>query len=348
MKIIKILFLLLSIGYNGFTQTKITATLVRNNIADNYPVTYDSLQSGGMHVYSSISARDSMPLELRKIGMFATVLTQIYQLTSGLTNNDWKLFKTKLTILDFPVYENNKDALKNNLVEGDQYRLPYNNGSNQISIVTTSTPAEPFTLIQNCLLPNSQVVITWYPKDASSLRVDWGDGTVDIFGHPRRGYFIVPSHNYLDPGEYIISIIPDDPSLTDYFDISTAISGTNNITAIYNLTTLSGLRTFKLSGNKITKFSYKIPEDFLTLNLSNNIIDNLDLTFPSNTQVAIDIQGNKLSSDNINLILSRLLVITGSGMIYTMNNQSPLAPPTGQGIIDKQTLIDRGQQVITD
>jgi hypothetical protein len=31
-----------------------------------------------------------------------------------------------------------------------------------------------------------------------------------------------------------------------------------------------------------------------------------------------------------------------------LSNQNPLAPPTGQGLIDKQTLINAGNNVITD
>jgi hypothetical protein len=31
-----------------------------------------------------------------------------------------------------------------------------------------------------------------------------------------------------------------------------------------------------------------------------------------------------------------------------LNDQTPPAPPTGQGLIDKQTLIDNNNTVITD
>ena len=90
-KIIFIAFLFLSFG--SFAQTKITATLVRNSPSDNYPVTSDSLQRGGMHVYASFAERDAIPLALRKFGMLATVNSFVFQLGAGLTNSDWVAFK---------------------------------------------------------------------------------------------------------------------------------------------------------------------------------------------------------------------------------------------------------------
>ena len=89
----KIIFIgLLLLSFGSFGQTKITAPLVRNSPADNYAVTFDSLQRGGMHVYATIAERNAIPAGLRKKGMLAAVDTIIYQLKTGLNNTDWQLF----------------------------------------------------------------------------------------------------------------------------------------------------------------------------------------------------------------------------------------------------------------
>lgn len=89
-KIIFIVFCFLSFG--AVAQTKIGATLVRNSPTDTYAITFDSLQRGGMHVYSTITERNAIPNGLRKKGMLAAVDTLIYQLKTGVTNTDWQIF----------------------------------------------------------------------------------------------------------------------------------------------------------------------------------------------------------------------------------------------------------------
>lgn len=61
-----------------------------------------------------------------------------------------------------------------------------------------------------------------------------------------------------------------------------------------------------------------------------------------------DMSGNMLSSDTVNYILAYLLSIPCMTTIIDLRNQVPVAPPTGQGIIDKATLISNGCTVITD
>jgi hypothetical protein len=61
------------------------------------------------------------------------------------------------------------------------------------------------------------------------------------------------------------------------------------------------------------------------------------------------LQNNALPSSQINTILNKMLTATPtSGKNIQLNGQTPLAPPTGQGIIDKATLISTGNSVSTD
>jgi hypothetical protein len=62
----------------------------------------------------------------------------------------------------------------------------------------------------------------------------------------------------------------------------------------------------------------------------------------------IEIYVNQLSSTQINKVLNDLVNNGLNGGFLNTVNQTPPAPPTGQGIIDKATLISRGWTVGTD
>jgi hypothetical protein len=64
---------------------------------------------------------------------------------------------------------------------------------------------------------------------------------------------------------------------------------------------------------------------------------------------SIYLNGNALSSSQINALLNKFLTVTpASGKRIDLYGQTPPAPPTGQGLIDKQTLINAGNTVSTD
>ncbi len=56
-----------------------------------------------------------------------------------------------------------------------------------------------------------------------------------------------------------------------------------------------------------------------------------------------------LSSSTVNSLLNQFLnILPSSGKYLNLSFQTPSAPPTGQGLIDKQTLIDNANTVTTD
>lgn len=63
-----------------------------------------------------------------------------------------------------------------------------------------------------------------------------------------------------------------------------------------------------------------------------------------------DFSYNTLPSSQINTLLNRLVNLTPSltGTSINLSGQNPSAPPTGQGLVDKATLISRGNTVQTD
>lgn len=68
----------------------------------------------------------------------------------------------------------------------------------------------------------------------------------------------------------------------------------------------------------------------------------------STTEEGLGFSNNALPSSQINTLLNKFLTVTPAKKFIYLNNQTPLAPPTGQGIIDKATLINNGNSVTTD
>ena len=75
---------------------------------------------------------------------------------------------------------------------------------------------------------------------------------------------------------------------------------------------------------------------------------NID-AFATSTDDVFSLNGNAFSSETVNYILSKFVSINPPLLGITINlTQTPAAPPTGQGIIDKTTLENNGNTVNTD
>lgn len=89
---------------------------------------------------------------------------------------------------------------------------------------------------------------------------------------------------------------------------------------------------------------------------SNPLLTSINLTSLStinpqniNYSYYFDCSDNALPESQINTLLSKLTTVNPApGKTIDLSNQNPPAPPTGQGLLDKQTLITNGFDVITD
>lgn len=85
---------------------------------------------------------------------------------------------------------------------------------------------------------------------------------------------------------------------------------------------------------------------------NNSTLTSIDLPLLvsiTDNDLSLNFNKNALPSSQVNLILHRLLNIPASVKNYIqLQGQNPPAPPTGQGITDKATLISRGNSVSTD
>lgn len=113
---------------------------------------------------------------------------------------------------------------------------------------------------------------------------------------------------------------------------------------------LATISEFRINDNPIIT-SINLP--MLTSGSYLGIENNLSLTFVGipllNNCKAINFYRNALPNSQINALLNKFLTITpGTGKEIGLSGQTPPAPPTGQGIIDKATLINAGNNVFTD
>ncbi|MDP5200575.1 hypothetical protein [Flavobacterium sp. DG2-3] len=114
---------------------------------------------------------------------------------------------------------------------------------------------------------------------------------------------------------------------------------------------IHGYDTNISKNSSLTSISLPVLTKTIELRFTYNpVLTSIDvplLTSVNNNQ-GIGFWYNALPSSQINLILSRLKNLTSKGNYIQLENQNPAAPPTGQGIIDKAFLVDRGDIVTTD
>lgn len=129
------------------------------------------------------------------------------------------------------------------------------------------------------------------------------------------------------------------------------IHNTSALTSV-NLSMITKLIELRISNNKnltslnLSDLSGLYGNCFITRNPLLSTIEFPSLTF---IQSDFNLASNALPSSQINAILSKLLtVIPRDGKYIDLGRQTPPAPPTGQGITDKTTLINAGNSVFTD
>lgn len=137
---------------------------------------------------------------------------------------------------------------------------------------------------------------------------------------------------------------------------------------------------FSFYNNNMTSFSVNSITSIKTLNLlqcpnlvtidfpsltslsQTNINNNSNLTtitFPLLSQVlpnidassgSLNFRGNKFSTATVDYLLNKIANSSPptTGKTITLDEQNPPAPPSSEGLVDKQTLIDAGNSVLTD
>jgi hypothetical protein len=180
------------------------------------------------------------------------------------------------------------------------------------------------------------------------VTVDWGDG--NLTNYTGLNYY---NTTYTYPGNdiYIITVIPSTTDINISFGPNLAAGGTQ-IRQFINLNAIT-LSQLNVVGNTINAST-------LDLTGLDQTVANRDLYLSQNNLSSILLPlGNTginrfeghlqyLTSSSVNYILDNILNYGNGPDTILLYGQTPPAPPTGQGIIDKAALIAMGWTVNTD
>jgi hypothetical protein len=101
-------------------------------------------------------------------------------------------------------------------------------------------------------------------------------------------------------------------------------------------------------GADVSTLSFPMLTTVGSLNIGSPKLASIGLPVLTYSQY-LTLSGGALPSSQINAVLKKMLSVTpATGKNIYLNGQTPPAPPTGQGIIDKTTLINAGNEVSTD
>jgi hypothetical protein len=210
----------------------------------------------------------------------------------------------------------------------------------------TSLTANSLNTNQSISIRNNGLISLSLPALTTSLYLNI-EGNTALTDFSANSLNTTQSISILNNGLISLSL----PALTTSVYLN--IEGNTALTSLSlpTLTTLSGdftvtnntsLNTLNISSlSKITK-----------LNLWSNKLNNIIWSPLINSLGGIEVYGNELPSSEINDILAFLVAAGQSGSNVNSNywlfNQTPPAPPTGQGITDKTTIKGWGISIMTD
>jgi hypothetical protein len=129
------------------------------------------------------------------------------------------------------------------------------------------------------------------------------------------------------------------------------INNTTGLTYI-DLSMIVKLIELRISNNRdLTRINLKDLSEIYgnCMVQTNPNLSSIDLPSLTSIESDFNLRSNALTSSFINTFLNKLLTVTPSTNKYILlNGQNPPAPPTGQGLIDLETLKNSGNSVFTD
>lgn len=163
--------------------------------------------------------------------------------------------------------------------------------------------------------------------------IDWGDGNVENFDSESANHYYAESEEFyfvtitgtptgFDEMEYgLVREIKNVPSSLTYLSVPAHVE-------VMEINNLAGLQSLSISGGTPTFANLVLP----TIN---------QLTYVSANDLL-------LSSATVNAVLANLVANEMEEGSVNLSGQTPPAPPTGQGIVDKGILEGRGWTVTVD
>ena len=230
-------------------------------------------------------------------------------------------------------------------------------GKTHLSLYGDITDNEAVQKINLDVGPNTQMVQVYETTQLSTVTLD----SVE-----ELEYIRVNSNPSLTTLSF-----PNLKVLSAYYDEKTEIENNVQLSSL-DLSSLEFVQgRLEIGGNALTSIDFSSLTFVRTLVINQSILSSLDLpnvvvckailvnSNPNLTTLNIPsidftecagvrLKENALSSSTINDLLNRLVAANVTGINIQLEDQNPPAPPTGQGLVDKQTLIDNGNTVSTD
>lgn len=198
-----------------------------------------------------------------------------------------------------------------------------------------------------------------FPAD-TILMIDWGDGTSNSYTGTGEG--LLAQHSYQNAGTKYIRA-----SGTGFTQL-TAISCYNMNLSMLNISQNTALKKLYCQNNNLINLDISKNTELTHLACNDNTLTAIDISqnfllsyFDCNDNSIVELNvsqntalnylvcnGNSMTPSAINNILSMFVAHMQTNGLCYLNDQTPSAPPTGQGITDKATLISRGWTVTTD
>lgn len=204
----------------------------------------------------------------------------------------------------------------------------HNQNQNQYNVSYITIFQDPFSLI---------TITNIITDGVSNIVVDWDDGSSDTYVGSSTGEI---THNYSVATNREIKITSDG-TITAF-----GSQVLMNVTAI-DIKGSTSLGIVVITTNNISSVDLSDNIGLLNINFAKNNISTIDISNNQSLKV-VNLNENNLSVTDINNILINLDSFGLSGGTCLLGAQSPLAPPSGAGIIAKNNLISKSWGMVTD
>lgn len=297
----------------------------------------------------------------------------LQDVTNNGSSTTQKINVANLNLTNVATYPNQDSAIKHGLIHGDVFKLPADLYGNHLLAIIDTTPSPYLSyVIDNTngeSLPGFQIANS--DSLHFDLTVNWGDGTVQHYTS-YAGYICL--HKYSSYHTFNVTITPTDPSVPNWLAINDNFSGgPNQMTFISNINSLINLKRVYLEWNRLTATlidTIKLPAGLLDLGLGGNYLGTFDRTDLPSSMIYLDLRYNNLDTIPIDKLPANLTYVSLQNNNFTsslvnhilihfdnsgitngqlfLKNDTPSAPPSGDGLTAKANLIAKGWDVTTD
>ena len=216
------------------------------------------------------------------------------------------------------MFENNAAAIAGGLTQGQQYYLPYNNGSYVVAVVIL--PALEITMVTN-RTSSKEITLALNADIPTDITIDWGDGSA-IQTLSNEYLNITLSHTYPDSSAYTAKI-----RFSNNDNVLRIQASNQEVIAIQNLNLFTKIERILLYGNNLTT----IPA----------FVNNINL-------VDIDFQQNNITQESLNDTLIYLDNTFIQVFGFNSQSQTPSTPPSGAGEVARNSLVMKGCDIYLD